>query len=381
MKGNYLEADKLIDCLKAVINQQKIPQNDVVLNWELFYKTADYHHVSNMVYYAVLGVSPALPQEWAGRFSARYRKAVISEEQYSNLVEAVLWNCEQQEIHIMALDGWIYRRFYPIPEMRLMEKAEFWVEAKKKAEIDRMMYRLDFIPEVSRVPGQYSYTRSGLRLVFYERMRYGSRKLDRYFRIPIKILPREKDREYVHKMEEPDLFIFLMCNKAQRFTEGEFDLRDTIDFWLYYRAVVRGSGWKLVIKRLTGLKVWKFVKYMIELTQVWFGGGSPGENQPLLEELEKYILYKGTQGQETAKRILPLLRQTLRRKRKIRKRETRKKWRRWMFPEQEYMKFIYPRMGKYKILLPVCWLRRLGRGLFSYVRMKHKNRRNSRGVS
>lgn len=38
MKGNYLEAEKLIDCLKAVINQQKIPANDILMNWELFLK-------------------------------------------------------------------------------------------------------------------------------------------------------------------------------------------------------------------------------------------------------------------------------------------------------------------------------------------------------
>lgn len=381
MKGNYLEAEKLIDCLKAVINQQKIPQNDVALDWELFYKTADYHHVSNMIYYAVLGMRPALPQEWVSRFSARYRKAVISEEQYSNLVEAVLWDCEQRGIHIMALDSWIYRRFYPIPEMRLTDKAEFRVEAKKKAEIDRMMYRLDFIPETDSVSGGYSYTRSGLRLVFYEKMEYGSRKMTRYFGIPVKLLPRVQEREYVHRMEEPDLFVFLMCNKAQRFTEGEFDLRDMIDIWLYYRAIVRGSGWNGIIKRLTGLRVWKFVNYMIALAQVWFGGGIPGEEQPLLEELEKYILNKGTQGQEAAKRILPLLKHTLRRKKKLHKKETRKKWHRWMFPEQEYMRFIYPRMGKYRILLPVCWLRRLGRSLFAYGRMKFKNRGNSENAS
>lgn len=61
MKGNYLEAEKLIDCLKAVINQQKIPANDILMNWELFFKTADFHHVSNMVYYTVMGMKQGIP--------------------------------------------------------------------------------------------------------------------------------------------------------------------------------------------------------------------------------------------------------------------------------------------------------------------------------
>lgn len=69
MKGNYLEAEKLIDCLKAVINQQKIPANDILMNWELFFKTAGFHHVSNMVYYTVMGRSREFPR--SGRTGLR----------------------------------------------------------------------------------------------------------------------------------------------------------------------------------------------------------------------------------------------------------------------------------------------------------------------
>ena len=79
---------------------------------------------------------------------------------------------------------------------------------------------------------------------------FGNKKLTRYFSMPVKSLPRKEDSLYVHKMEEPGLFIYLMCSKAQRFVDGEFDLRDMVDIWLYYRAVVRGSSWKYIMKQL-----------------------------------------------------------------------------------------------------------------------------------
>lgn len=381
MKGNYLEAEKLIDCLKAVINQQKLPQNDYSIDWELFYKTADYHHVSNMVYYAALGMRPSPPQDWMARFAGRYHKAVVSEEQFRNLVEAVLWNCEQSKIHIMALDNWIYQSFYPMPEMRLTDEAGFWVEGKKRADVDRMMYRLDFVPEDTDRPGVFSYVRSGIRLVYYERLEYGSRKLTAYFRGAVKSLPKEEGKEYVHKMEEPGLFVFLLCNKAQRFAEGVFDLRDMVDIWLYYRSVIRGSSWKFIMKRLTRLGIWNFTNRMLALADIWFGGGNPVDEMEILEELENYIFYKGTQGQETAMKVLPLLRQIVRSQKKKVKKDRRKKIQRWAFPGRDYMVLIYPRMGRYRLLLPVCWCRRLVRSFFQYCRMRARNKRNSDKVS
>ncbi len=383
MKGNYLEAEKLIDCLKAVINQQKIPANDILMNWELFFKTADFHHVSNMVYYTVMGMKQGIPQEWPNRFAVRYRKAVAAEEQYRNLVEAVLWNCDQNGIHVMALDDAIYPGFYPMREMRLVDKADFWVEGKKRGELDRMMYCLDFIPEENTQPGVYRYTRSGVCLTFYEKLIFGNKKLTRYFSMPVKSLPRKEDSLYVHKMEEPGLFIYLMCSKAQRFVDGEFDLRDMVDIWLYYRAVVRGSSWKYIMKQLGRLEVWNFTNKMLDLTDIWFGGGGvrEAESQETFEELENYIFFKGAQGQETAMQILPLLKQTIREKRKKQKKEKRIKIQKWMFPDREYMTMIYPRMGKYRILLPLCWMRRLVRSFFIYIKTKLRKKRKMENVS
>ena len=381
MKGNYPEAEKLIDCLKAVINQQKLPSNDVGLNWELFYKTADFHQISNMVYYAALGIHPSLPREWTRQFAGRYRKAVILEEQYRNLVEAILWDCEQNGLHIMALENAIYPAFYPMPEMRLTDRAEFWVEGRQRDKVDLMMYRLDFIPEDNPQPGVYLYTRAGLRIVFYEKLQFGNRRLSHGYRMPVKSLPKAEGKYYVHKMEEPGLFIFLMCSKAQRFTDREFDLRDMVDIWLYYRAVVRGDSWKYIIKRLSRLGVWNFTSKILMLTDFWFGGGGVGEETEFYEELEKYIFFKGTQGVETAMRILPLLKQKIRRKKKVQKREKRKKIQRWIFPAQEYMLLLYPRMGKYRILLPLCWLRRLVRSFFICLKTKLGNKRKTEKIS
>lgn len=47
-------------------------------------------------------------------------------------MEAVLWNCDQNGIHVMALDDAIYPGFYPMREMRLVDKVDFWVEGKKR---------------------------------------------------------------------------------------------------------------------------------------------------------------------------------------------------------------------------------------------------------
>ncbi len=56
------------------------------------------------------------------------------------------------------------------------------------------------------------------------------------------------------------------------------------------------------------------------------------ESQETFEELENYIFFKGAQGQETAMQILPLLKQTIREKRKKQKKEKRLNSRSGYFP-------------------------------------------------
>lgn len=79
--------------------------------------------------------------------------------------------------------------------------------------------------------------------------------------------------------------------------------------------------------------------------------------------------------------ILPLLKQTIREKRKKQKKEKRIKIQKWMFPDREYMTMIYPRMGKYRILLPLCWMRRLVRSFFIYIKTKLRKKRKMENVS
>lgn len=52
-----------------------------------------------------------------------------------------------------------------------------------------------------------------------------------------------------------------------------------------------------------------------------------------------------------------------------------------MFPDREYMTMIYPRMGKYRILLPLCWMRRLVRSFFIYIKTKLRKKRKMENVS
>lgn len=371
-RDQYVETRKLVGFLRDIINQRKIVENQPI-NWEVLFKTADYHNVANLLYYALLRLHQEVPREWSLRFSQKYRKAVILEEQYKNVVEAVLWHCEEQGIHVMVLDDFILRDYYSMPEMRAMPGVEFLVEKRRRPEIDRMMHSMDFIPVV----GEYSYMRSGLNLVFRERLPFADKKTANYFGKSLRFMPKAQDGYYAHAFKEPSLFIFLIACKAERFALEELDIRDMLDIWLCYRSQERGNAWLGIIKKLKRLRLWEFTNRMLTLSDHWFGSGTLEGEPELYEDLESFVFSKGADGRQTAMKILPLLRRTIRHREKQEKKKRRKSFERWLFPEQEYMQIIYPRMGKYKIFLPVCWVRRLLRTLFSHIRQKLQRTRQA----
>jgi len=363
--SQYVEARKVIELLRNVLNQSRVAENRP-FNWELLFKTADYHNVANILYYALLRLRQDVPQEWMARFSQKYRRAVVLEEQYKNVVEAVLWNCEEEGIHALALDEYILRGYYPMPEMRALSSVEILVEKKCRPDIDRMMHHMDFIPVV----GEYSYTRSGVELRFLESYPFKDRKLAKKAGKSLGFLPRAEGGRYVHAFKEPALFVFLMCCKAQRFALEEFDIRDMLDIWLFYRAEERGKSWTSIMKKLKKLRLWDFTDRMLTLAGSWFGGIEIERDEELFGDLEAFIFTKGAVGRTSAMAVLPLFRKMI----KLREKEERKKERgslaKWIFPGRDYMQILYPRMGKYRILLPVCWVRRLTRSLFSIVKQK-----------
>lgn len=363
--GQYVEAEMLVGFIRDVVNQRKIVENQPI-NWELLYKTADYHNVANLLYYAVLRMHQDIPREWSSRFSQKYRNAVVFENQYKKVVDAVLWNCRRQGIHVMVLEDYIYWDYYPMPEMRPAMGVEFLVDRGRRQEIDRMMHSMDFIPQV----GEYGYSRSGLQIGFWEKLPFTDKRTAKYFGKSVRAMPREKGENYVHIFREPTSFIFLMCCKAQRFAEEEFDIRDMLDIWLCYRSRERGSDWVAIMKRLKKLGLWDFANRMLTLAEKWFGSGWIESEQELYDDLAAFIFSKGADGRNTAMKVLPLFKRVVKYRQKQEKQKRRKMFEDWLFPDQEYMQMLYPRMGKHRLLLPLCWLRRLCRTLVQRIRQK-----------
>ncbi len=377
VRGNqYVEARRVVELLRDVLNQSKIAENRPT-NWEQLFRTADYHNVANILYYAMLRMRQDIPKEWKNQFSQKYRRAVISEEQYKNVVEAIFWHCEEEGIHILALEDYILRSYYPMPEMRALTEVTLLVEKHCRPEVDRLMHSMDFVPIV----GEYCYERSGLVIRFLEKFPFDNKKTGRIAGGRLKFLPRVEDGRYVHEYREPGLFVFLMGCKAQRFAMEQFDIRDLLDIWLYYRSQERGKNWTTIMKRLKKLRLWEFTDRMLTLAGSWFGGTVIEWEEELYGSLEAFIFTKGAAGRSAALQILPLLRIMAKRRAMEDQKKEPGNFAGWVFPDQEYMRLLYPRMGKHRIFLPLCWVRRLLRGTLSAIGKKLFGKKKDESVS
>ena len=75
--------------------------------------------------------------------------------------------------------------------------------------------------------------------------------------------------------------------------------------------------------------------------------------------MQTYIISKGTLGRRESEDVLPLVTSVVDSYYRDLRKEERRRMREWRFPPIDYMVSSFPRLRKWPILLPVCWLIRL----------------------
>ncbi len=140
----YYEALQLIRMLEAVINQHKVYSDKKLFHWDSVYKTAEFHRVTNMAYYAVLGMETKMPASSREKFEKRFRQAVANEEVLQNVADAVCWKFEQSKRHILPTAGYACREYYGRKEMSECQEAEFLIERECRGLLQELMLQMNF---------------------------------------------------------------------------------------------------------------------------------------------------------------------------------------------------------------------------------------------
>ncbi len=324
---------------------------------------SDYHHVANLVYYKIMWSDDVHVLKWKERFETRYRDAMRLQERNRILRGQLEAELEKREIHAFLAGESLILEYYQRPEMRTPEPIELLVQKKKYDSARRLLVSMGF-EEILDKQGK----RTGLfaripdqKIRLYDELPFTGKKIKAWFHeLPVE-LPKEEGYDYIHCMNEETMYIYLVCRLADRFARGQMEIRDMVDLWLFLSREGSQLKWKEIKEELESLELDTFGEYIVKLAGKWFGNMYFHEDNDMLNDIQTYIISKGEHGRRESGDVLPLITSVVDSYHRDLKKEEKKRIRQWRFPSIDYMEVSFPRLKKWPMFLPFCWIIRLMR--------------------
>lgn len=359
MRYNSFEVNYLISLISSTLNK-RIPQNPVrYMDWrELFY-LAEYHDISNIAYYALIGLFGQVPEIWRTRFAKIFRKWVTVnriQEKEILLLKAAL---EDEAIDYMFLKDWEMKRYYPQPDMRAVEEIRILIRLSDERTVKHLMRKLGY----HHVTEEQEYTRvyyksARFQIIFYLKLFADNRKISPYFAKVWKKASPAAGYGHRYALGVDDFYIYMMSDICNAYAKGEAEARHILDIHLYLKKNQEQMNRTYIDTELGRLELIKMVKRLEDVGALWLGVYE-GDETRQCRDIEEYVWSKGSYGRESSSELLPMIRDMEiwqiieNRKQRI------NKIIRWFFPKSELMAGRYPVLARAGVLLPLFWLFRL----------------------
>ncbi|MEG2350108.1 MAG: nucleotidyltransferase family protein [Hungatella sp.] len=370
MRYRNFEATYMISLLSATLNQ-RIPQTSTgTLDWrELFY-LAEYHDVTNLAFYTIMGLPDSVPQIWKDRFSKIFRKWVTINTVQEKEVRLFTDAMEEEKISFLVMKDWMMKRYYLQADMRAVDCIAFLIKPKDEEATKELMYELGYRCEGIDSYGTMHYDKvNGCRITIYQKLFVENAKIYAYF---AKIWRRAQPiggYSSRHALGIDDFYIYLIADTCEAYACGEVDIRYIMDIHLYLKKHKATLNRVYIDTELGGLELLKLARYLEEVGDLWFGVYE-GVEPRICKDVEEYILTKGCYGRETSIMLCPMIQDREIWKIRAARRERIYHCLRWCFPPAAQMKVQFSVLNKISWLLPLFWMVRLLQLFYLKVKLK-----------
>ncbi|MCI8645242.1 MAG: nucleotidyltransferase family protein [Firmicutes bacterium] len=364
-KNRDYELQCILELLAVVVNNEPMPAWQREPDWGKLYKLAEYHHIANVLYGPIIPMDSKSVMRWKDSFEEQYHYAVTMQQRYRTSEDEIMKALERSKIHSMELEEMVINRCYKRKENRYPLPLTFLVEQGKSSALVVAMEAAGFEPKATKgkdpMPGEYRFHKvGGTEVVFYEKMDFTGKKINKYFSLPPQPFQTKKGSQYIHVQDINDFYLYYIAWLAERYARGSIEIRDILDLWQCYLLCYERLNWKEVNKELKRMDIDLFGEMIVKLAAMWFGYIEEfGDDLELLMDMEIYITSKGTKAREENQELLPLVKEVADVYARDLKKERRKRLLDMWFPERSYMETIYPILSKTAALLPACWAGRI----------------------
>ena len=287
-------------------------------------------------------------QESLSAFDRESEKEIYQYLMQKNELPVICAALEKAKIPHMVLKGSIMRRYYPEEYLRTSCDIDILVQSDEETKLNvmqRIGYRYDKDGGVTM-----NFKKSNVLAVelhknlFDEKTDYN----DYFDKVWDRVIPVD-GKEYEYRMTEEDFYAYMIAHFAKHFSKYGSGIRNAFDIYIYNRFAPKEFDRPKAERILDDIGLLKFEKSILHLTQTWFDGATPTQDD---RKVTDYILGSGIYGNTKIQNAIKL---------KNSGNMTRHKLARnfhFVIPEYRVMKNQFPVLEKAPVLLPVCWAAR-----------------------
>lgn len=347
-----IEYNLLIDLVRQVICKKEKSEAGCLTDEQLtalapMLSLAKQHDVLPIIAEALDGYT--IPENYAPlieklqryKYAAVYRTTVILSEQ-----SALCTALTDAEIDFILLKGAVIREYYPEPWMRTSSDIDILIhQADLERAIDALGAALGYsflcrsAHDVSLNAPSGVHVELHFMLIESLLAKEATAVLGRVWEYSTPV----SEGAHQHLLSDEMYYYYHIAHMAKHFINGGCGLRSFIDLFIMNDIIKGDPDKRRTLLREGGLET--FAEYALDMTRVWFKGL---EYNDVTREIEEYILPAGVYGAVDNM----VAARTGQRGNRIKYLMSR------LFIPYSELKNRYPKMGKYKILLPLLHLRR-----------------------
>lgn len=319
------------------------------------YKTAAHHRVLGLLMYGCTasGVSDAVLQQRL--FMASCRNVAVSEQQLYEL-QSLFALFEEQKIDYLPLKGTVLKSIYDHADMRSMGDADVLIRLSDRDRIAAILRERGYV-FVDETDHEIVWKHPSLLLELHKRVVPERDKIYyAYFGDGWDGAQLTDGTAHRYAMTDERMLVYLFVHFTKHYAGAGIGIKHMVDLWVYTQKKPH-MDYSYVESELDKLGLLAFYHHVMHTLHVWFDGAQMTERDEFITDV---IFQNGVFGTEENSVVARASRQT------AQERVKSTKFRRMLllaFPPYSSMKYIFPVLQKWPILLPVMWPVRIVRTL------------------
>lgn len=287
-------------------------------------------------------------EEVKSKIQADFNEQIIKDTNENVEFERMLNRFEETGIQMLVVKGFLMKELYPQSYMRQMCDIDFMVHVEDLKKASEVMKELGFEKIYNHGKDLLFLKKPFLLVEMHRKLVVDGKVESEYFnKIWQKCIPY-KHYQNILQLDVNDAYIFCITHLRRHIGSGGINVRDVLDVYLFYENCKAKFALDKIKAKLEEFEIVKFEENIRKIAYKWFG------NEPNYDfnEVEKFIFQGANMknqvnyavGKQGGKMIY---------------------LRHLFFPTIAVMKEKYPVLGKAPILLPIAWIDRIAKDVFS----------------